>query len=161
LSVLLLVCVFLAAACTMADTPRRSLDELRTALLNHDADTALLYVDVDSIVENMVRDTLARYEVASDDPLSLLGLEAGRQVASVLMPGVREVARRSVRAAIASSDEAGYFEYVKRGNVWYLTISEQGDAALVKPRGKSDTSFEMKRVAPGRWQIVRIIKEDR
>jgi hypothetical protein len=118
------------------------------------------YLDVDSIVENMVRDAFAKYETASDDSLTILGLAAGRQVASILMPGVKDLARRSVKTAITSTDESGYFEYVRKSNVWYLTISEQGDKALVKPRGKSDISFEMKRSAPGRWQITRIIKGD-
>lgn len=159
LPVLLLACLSLAVSCTMADTPRRSLDELRTALLNHDADAALRYLDVDSIVENMVRDIFAKYESSSDDPMALLGLEAGRQVASLLMPGVKDLATRSVRAAIDSGGEGGYFEYVRQGNVWYLTISEKGDTAVVRPRGKSDISFEMKRVTPGWWRIVHIIKE--
>jgi multidrug efflux pump subunit AcrA (membrane-fusion protein) len=159
LLILLLLCVLAATGCTLANTPRRSLSELRTALLNHDADAALRYVDVDSIVENMVRDIFLKYEAKSDDPLALLGIEAGRQVAKALMPGVKELAKNRVKAAITSPDEGGYFEYVKKGSVWYVDIAADGDTALVKPRGKSDISFRMKRMADGHWQIVQIIKE--
>lgn len=158
--IVLLLCVSVAAGCTVADTPRRSLAELRTGLLNHDADAAMRYVDMDSIVENMVRDIFMKYETKSDDPLALLGVKAGRQLANVLMPGVKELARNRVKAAITSPDEGGYFEYVKKGSVWYLNISADGDTALVKPMGKSDISFRMKRVADGHWQIVQIIKEE-
>ena len=107
--ILLLVLASLAGGCTVADTPRRSLDEMRNALLKHDADAALRYVDMDSVVENMVRDIFAKYEAKSDDPLALLGVKAGRQVASVLMPGVKAFARNRVKEAIISPDEGGYF----------------------------------------------------
>ena len=156
---LLFLLLSLLAACTMANTPRRSLDELRTALLRHDADGAMRYIDVDSIVDNMVKDIFAKYETRSDDPLALLGIKAGRQAAQLLMPGLQELARSRVKAAIVSPDEGGYFEYVKKGSVWYLEISADGDTALVKPIVKSDTSFRMKRMADGHWRIVQIIKE--
>jgi len=159
LLIVLLLCVCLASGCTVANTPRRSLSELRTALLNHDADAALRYIDVDSIVENMVQDIFLKYEVKSDDPLALLGIRAGRQAALALMPGVKELARNRVKAAITSPDEGGYFEYVKKGSVWYLDIAADGDTALVKPIVKSDTSFRMRRMADGHWKIVQIIKE--
>ena len=159
LLIALLLCAPLVAGCTVANTPRRSLSELRGALLNHDADAAMRYVDVDSIVENMVQDIFLKYEAASDDPLALLGIKAGRQAALVLMPGVKELTKNLVKAAITSPDEGGYFEYVKKGSVWYLDIAADGDTALVKPMGKSDTSFKMRRMADGHWKIVQIIKE--
>jgi hypothetical protein len=143
----------------MANTPRRSLAELRTALLSHDADAALRYVDTDSIVENMVQDFFTRYEAKSEDPFAHVGVKAGRQVADLLMPGMKDLARSRLKASITSPDEGGYFEYIKKGSAWYLDISENGDTATAKPIGKSDISFRMRRMPDGHWKIVQIIKE--
>ena len=52
--IVLLISMVLISACTLKGTPRHSLAELKTALLNHDAGEAFKYVDVDSIVEHMV-----------------------------------------------------------------------------------------------------------
>ncbi len=159
LIILLLLCVAFTAGCTLSNTPRRSLDELRTALLNHDADTAFRYVDVDSIVRCMVRDIFTKYESKADDPLTILGINAGRQVAGLLMPIVAELARNRVRAAILSPDEGGYFDYVKKGSVWYLEIATDGKTAIVKPMGKSDTQFRMRQMEDGHWKIIEIMRE--
>jgi len=155
----LLLVALLLCGCTLSNTPRRSLSELREALLNHDADRAFRYVDVDSIVECMVRDIFARYESKADDPLKVLGIRAGREAARFLIPGVKTLARDRVRAAILEPDEAGYFEYVRKGSVWYLKIEADGSTAIVKPVGKSDTAFRMRQVADGHWKIVEIMRE--
>lgn len=155
----LLWCVALASGCTLSNTPRRSLSELRTALLNHDADTAFRYVDVDSIVRCMVRDIFAKYESKADNPFAILGIKAGRRAAGLVMPAVSELARNRVRAAILSPDEGGYFEYVKEGSVWYLDIATDGKTAIVHPIGKPETKFRMRQMADGHWKIVEIMRD--
>ncbi len=157
--VLFLVWVALLPACTLADTPRRSLSELRTALLDHDAERAFRYIDTDSVVECLVRDILLKYEKKADSPLEALGVMAGRQAASAMMPGIKDLARRQLKEAITSSDQAGYFQDIRRSSVWYLTIDVEGDTALVAPRGKSDIRFRMARTDAGRWRIVEIIRK--
>ena len=159
LIILSLLFVALAAGCTVSNTPRRSLDELRTALLNHDADTAFRYVDVDSIVRCMVRDIFAKYESKADDPFTIVGIRASRQVAGLLLPVASELARNRVRAAILSPDEGGYFDYVRKGSVWYLEIATDGKTAVVKPVGKSDMQFRMRQMEDGHWKIVEIMRE--
>lgn len=153
---LLIAC--LLVGCVAKNTPRHSLSELRTALLNHDADTALMYVDVDSIVDAMIRDTFAKYEKKSD-PLEAMGIRTGREVAKVLTPGLRSLVKAQVRKAITSSDETGYFDYIRRASVWYLNITVEGDTAMVEPKGKSDIKFKMARVPEGHWRIVEIIRK--
>jgi len=153
------VAALLLCGCTLSNTPRRSLSELREALLNHDADRAFRYVDVDSIVECMVRDIFAKYEAKADDPLKVLGIRAGRKAAGLLMPGVKALAREQVREAILAPDEDGYFEYVRKGSVWYLEIEADGSTAIVKPVGKADTKFRMRQVEDGHWKIVEIMRE--
>jgi hypothetical protein len=155
--VLLLLIFTVSGGCTSSDSPRRSLSELRTALLNHDADTALRYIDVDSVVEGVVRDIFLKYESKADNPVAMLGLQAGKEVAHAVMPGLRAIARRQVRAAIMSDDEWGYFKDIRKASVWYLNITVDGDRAIVVPKGKSTISFRMARTDEGYWRIVEIV----
>jgi hypothetical protein len=141
------------------DTPRYSLNELRSALLNHDAPTALRYIDVDSIVDCMANDMFLKYEAKAASPLAMLGLTAGREAARIIMPGVKELARAQVTKAITSPDEGDYFAYIRKGSVWYLTIDVGGQTAWVAPKGTSDIRFRMQQVPDGYWRIVEIKKE--
>jgi hypothetical protein len=157
---LLLLLAVAVTGCTTGGSPRRSLSELRTALVNHDADTALRYIDVDSIVEGMVKDLFLEYEAkAPDDPATVFGVKAGRQIADAVMPAMRAAARHQVRAAIASDDQWGYFKDIRRSSVWYLDIREDGDTTIVEPKGKSDIQFRMARTKDGRWRIVGIVRK--
>ena len=149
----------LLLGCTLASTPRRSLAELRTALLDHDAERAFLYIDTDSVVECLARDILLKYEKRANTPIEVLGLMAGRLAAPAMMPGIKDLVRKQLKEAITSSDEAGYFQDIRRASVWYLTIDVEGDTALVAPRGKSDIRFRMARTGEGRWRIVEIIRK--
>lgn len=159
LLVLLLAWVPLLSGCTLSNTPRRSLAELRTALLDHDAERALRYIDTDSVVDCLVRDIFLKYEKKADNPLEALGVMAGRQAASAMMPQIKGLVRKQLREAITSSDEAGYFQDIRRASVWYLNISVEGDTAVVAPRGKSDIKFKMARMDDGRWRVVEIIRK--
>ena len=127
--------------------------------MDHDADRAFRYIDADSVVECLVRDIFLKYEKKADNPLEVLGLMAGRQAASAMMPGIKDLVRKQLREAITSSDEAGYFQDIRRASVWYLNIDVEGDTALVAPRGKSDARFKMARTDKGRWRIVEIIRK--
>jgi hypothetical protein len=155
---MLLIPLFLASfGCTTAGTPRRSLDELRTALLDHDAKRALQYIDVDSVVDCLVRDVFLKYETKAGNPLEAFGVGVGRQAAAFLMPQIKEMARQQLERAITSSDQAGYFRDIRRASVWYLNITVDGDTAMVAPKGKSGVRFRMARAGDGRWRIVEII----
>jgi hypothetical protein len=153
-----LLCLFLLVfglvGCTLSNTPRRSLSELRIALLNHDADTALRYVDVDSVVDALVRDVFRKHEAKMDNPIAKLGIKAGKEAADVVMPGLVAITRWQLRTAITSDDQWGYFEDIKKSSVWYLNIEVEGDVAFVKPKGKSDIGFRMARTSDGHWKIV-------
>ena len=57
-----LLSLFLASACALQGTPRHSLGELRNALLAHNAEDALKYVDVESVVDHIIEDTFLSKE---------------------------------------------------------------------------------------------------
>jgi len=154
-----LLCVSLLAGCTLANTPRRSLSELRTALLDHDAERALRYIDMDSVVECLVRDIFLKYEKKADNPLEALGVAAGRQATALILPEIKNLVGKQLKEAIASSDEAGYFEDIRKASVWYLSIRVEGDVATAAPRGKSGIKFRMARTGDGHWRIVELIRK--
>jgi hypothetical protein len=153
----LLISMVLVSACTLKGTPRHSLGALKSALLNHDAGEAFKYVDVDSIVEHMVDDMFAQRESRSRTTLDALGVVIGRSIASALLPQAKELIRKEVRGAIESGDVAGYFESIRKASVWYFTIEEEGDVALITPRGDDKVRFKMERAGEGYWKIKQII----
>jgi len=148
----------LFAGCTLSNTPRRSLSEFREALLCHDADRALRYIDVDRVVDSMAKEMLRKYEVKANTPLEALGVMMGKEVAETMMPEVRALIREQLWQAIASPTEGGFFRDIRRASVWYLTIQVEGDTAVVEPRGGSGIRFKMARSDAGYWRIVEIVR---
>jgi hypothetical protein len=149
-----LVAVFcIIAGCALPGTPRDSLSRLRTALLNHDADAALRYIDVDSITECLVEDLLSRHGASGD-----VGAAVGRSMQPFLLPVVKEAVKKQVKRAISSTDDNGYFNYIRKAHVFYLNVTMEADGrALVEPKGKSDIAFRMTRTDQGYWKVVELI----
>jgi hypothetical protein len=153
----LLIFLFILPACTLQGTPRHSLGELRSALLNHDADGALKYVDVESIVDHMAEDAFRTKESSAKTDLDALGLVLSRSIASAIMPQAKALIRKGVRAAIESDDQLGYFSSIRKASAWYFTIEEEGDIAVVTPRGDDKVRFKMERTDKGYWKIIELI----
>ena len=149
--------LFLLTACALQGTPRHSLDELRSALLNHDADTALKYVDVDSIVDHMVEDAFRAQESGAKTETDPLGSALGRFAASAMLQPAKALIRKGVRAAIESDDQLGYFSSIRKASAWYFTIEEKGNTAVVTPRGDDKVRFKMERTDEGYWRITELI----
>ena len=147
----------LLSACALQGSPRHSLGELRTALLNHDADAALKYVDVDSIVAHMVEDAFQAKESSPKTDRDALGLALGRAASSAMLPLTTSLIRKGVRAAIESDDQLGYFSSIRKASAWYFTIEEKGDTAVVTPRGDDKVRFIMERTDKGYWRITELV----
>ena len=129
---------------------------MRMGLLNHDPDLAMKYIDADSVVNHLVEETLAKCEKGADTPFERFGAKVGKGAARFMMPAIQNIAREGLRAAIAS-EEPDLFREVRDVSVWYFSIRNEGETALVKPRFKSDTHFRMDRASDGHWRIVEII----
>lgn len=156
--VLILVAGFwVITGCATPGTPRDSLSQLRSALLNHDADTALRFIDIDSITDHLAKDILNRYD-ASDDVLTSLGITVGRRMQPLLLPFIKEAIRKQVRRSISSTDDSGYFSYIRKAHIFFLNVTMEGDGrAFVEPKGKSDIAFRMAKAEEGDWRIVELI----
>ena len=157
----LLTSFCLLSGCALQGTPRHSLGELRNALLNHDADAALKYVDVECIVAHMVEDAFRTKESSAKTDLDALGLALGRSVASAMLPQATALIRKGVQAAIESDDQLGYFSSIRKASAWYFTIEEKGNTALVTPRGDDKVRFKMERTDQGYWRITELIFKNR
>jgi hypothetical protein len=155
IALLVSCCIF--SSCALQGTPRHSLDELRSALLNHDADAALKYIDVDSVVAHLAEDTFKAKESSAKTDLDALGLALGRAIGSSILPQITPIIRKGVIAAIASDDQLGYFSSIKKSSVWYLSIDEKGDTAVVTPRGDDKVRFKMERTDKGYWKITELM----
>jgi hypothetical protein len=154
---LLLSFFFLFSACAFQGTPRHSLRELKNALLAHDAERALKYIDVDSIVDHMVEDALRTREAGAKTDLDLAALTLGRSIISVVQPQANAFIRKAVYAAIESDDQLGYFSQIKRASIWYLRIDQKDDEALITPRGDDKVRFKMERTDKSYWRIKQLI----
>jgi hypothetical protein len=157
----LLICAVMAtlAGCTLSGTPRDSLRGLRSALVNHDAEKALIYIDIDSVVDSFVRDIFAKYQERAQDPVANLGIRVGRELSALARPAVNTLVERQVKASIISDDQGGYFKDIKKASVWYFTITVDGSTATVEPRGKSDVRFKMAKSGNSIWRIVEIARK--
>ena len=89
--------------------------------------------------------------------LGSTGPAFGRLLASAVMPQAKILLRKGLIAAIESDDQLGYFSSIKKSSVWYLSIEEDGDTALVTPRGDDKVRFKMKRTGQGYWKITELI----
>jgi len=157
----LFMSLLLLTGCTLKGTPRHSLAELKAALMNRDSGEALKYIDVDSIVDHLVDDALARRESRNRTGLDALGTAIGKGIASAVLPQAKDLIRKQVRAAVESEDQAGYFEQIRRASVWYFSIEEENGTALVTPRRDDKVRFRMERTHEGYWKIVQIMLKRR
>lgn len=153
----LVVMLWVISGCATTGTPRESLSRLRSALLNHDAETALRYIDVDSITGHLAEDILDKY-AASDEMLASLGVTIGRNMQPLLLPFITEALRKQLRKAISSTEDNVYFSSIRQAHIFYLNVRIEEDGhAFVEPKGKSDFAFRMAKTGEGYWKIVQLI----
>jgi hypothetical protein len=153
----LLVLLLQGCATSNKGMPHYALTQLREAILNHDADSALRYVDVDRVVDNIIERKLAQQEARTDGQAA--GIEAGRRIMPLILPALRQFVRDQLRIAITSSDESGYFSTIRKASVWYLNIVIDGDRAVVTPRGSNKAAFTMAKNSEGFWKIIEIMPD--
>jgi hypothetical protein len=105
----------------------------------------------------MVENTFRAKESRAKTDLDALGFSLGRSVASAMLPQATALMRNEVRGAIESDDQLGYFSSIRKASVWYFTIEEKGNTAIVTPRGDDKVRFKMERTDMGYWRITELI----
>ena len=110
---------------------------------------------------HMVENAFLPRESGPKTDLDALGLALGRSIASAMLPQATALIRKGVYAAIESDDQLGYFSSIRKASVWYFTIEERGNIAVVTPRGDDKVRFKMERTDKGYWRITELILKNR
>ena len=139
------------------DTPRYSLYRFKKAILNHDAEQALNYLDVDTIIDNMVKDSFGdpdKQNTGSGNKPDTSRKNVGREIIMQNLATIKTQLREQLKSAIVSYDDRSALETLSKASIFGLKITMEGDTALVKIRGKDKVAFKMARSQEGSWKII-------
>ncbi|MBA4391098.1 MAG: hypothetical protein C0399_09185 [Syntrophus sp. (in: bacteria)] len=157
-SVLVALIVFgVAGFLSIHNTPRYSLYWFKKAILEHNAESALKYLDIDSIVDNMVKDIFDKPEqqkVTSKNQPETSMKSIGKDIVMQNLPTMKKQLREQLESAIISYNDQAALDNLSKASVLGLVITMEGDLALVKIRGKDTVAFTMAKSPEGRWKIV-------
>ena len=158
LSILFALIIALGIGYTfIKDTPRYSLYWFKKAILERDAESALKYLDTDSIVDNMVKDMSGeedKEKAQSRDQSKGSMKNIGKDIIMQNLPAIKEQLREQLKSAIISYNDRTVLDNLNKANVFGLQITMEGDMALVKIRGKDKVAFKMAKSSGGHWKIV-------
>lgn len=157
-SILFALIVFgVAAFFAIHNTPRYSLYWFKKAILDHDAESALRYLDIDSIVDNMVKDIFDKPEQQKEPSKNQSEMpmkNIGKDIIMQNLPTMKKQLKEQLESAIISYNDQAALDNLRKANVLGLVISMEGDLALVKIRGKDKVAFKMAKSPEGPWKIV-------
>lgn len=142
---------------SLYNTPRYSLYWFKKAILEHDAESALKYLDIDSIVDNMVKDTFDKQEQQQEQgkhqPAAPMK-NIGKDIIMQNLPAIKKQLREQLESAILSYNDEAALDNLRKASVLGLVITMDGNLALVKIRGKDKVAFQMAKSSEGPWKIV-------
>jgi len=145
-------------------TPTYSLMQLRKAIAARDADAAMMYIDMDSVVDGLLRQAMAKNpQAASPQPHDMKDTKAvmqdmGQILAQGMMamftPMIKEGLRTGVRQSIASGDDNSVLrkDLLAEGKA-KPSVSRRGKDARVT-LGDGKTVLVMRKAPEGYWRIV-------
>jgi hypothetical protein len=131
------------------ETPRYSLYWFKKAILDRDAESALKYLDTDSIVDNMVKEKMQSRDQSKGSMKNI-----GKDIIRQNLPAIKEQLREQLKSAIVSYNDRTILDNLNKASVFGLQITMEGDMALVKIRGKDKTVFKMVKSSEGHWRII-------
>ncbi len=141
----------------MKGTPRYSLYQFRQAILNRDGETALKYLDIDSIVDNMMKEVLAKEEPAPRTEWEAAGRNLGKVMVMAMAPAMKETLKSTMKTSLTSADKSN-LDNLKKGSIWDLDIKTDGNTAIVTPKGDPSVNFRMAKTGEGYWKIVEFMR---
>lgn len=138
-------------------TPRYSLYQLRSALENHDPERALLFIDIDSIVDNLLRDTLQKQDTTPKNQWEKTGNDLGKGLALMMAPAMKAALKSQFKSAISSTDEKNDLQKINSVGLWNGEIVVNGGSAVLVIDNNGITKFRMIKSTNGYWKIIEII----
>ncbi len=154
---LMLLCGFLY----IKTTPWYSIYQLSRAVNDHDAETALKFIDVDSVTES-----LAKSLSAGGGASGKINKDVAAAI-SMNMPSIKEGVRLYLISVIRSQDDAGDrkkaaairlgsvdIHNLRMSTVWRLDVETRGRTAYVKLKDKPGQTATMAKTDEGYWKFV-------
>ena len=143
----------------LKETPRYSLYWFKKAILDHDAESALKYLDIDRIVDNMVQEMSGgedkdKEKIQPKDPSKESMRNIGKAVIMQNLPAIKTQLREQLKSAIVSYSDRTVLDNLNKASVFGLQIAMEGDMALVKIRGRDKVAFKMAKSSEGHWRII-------
>lgn len=160
ISGIVIVFVISGAYAYIRTTPRYSLYQLRSALENHDPERALLFIDIDSIVDNLLRDMIQKQDLSPKDQWQKMGNDLGKGLALMMAPAMKESLKSQFKTAIASGDEKNNLQKIKSSGLWDSEITVNGGSAVLAINNNGITKFRMIKSTNGYWKIIEIISKE-
>ena len=159
--------ILLAAACGVIyvrGTPQYSIYQLGRAVANHDPDTALTYIDVDSVTESLVRSMFL-------DAGASRRLDKNMQAAiSMNMPSIKEGVKTYIITYIRTGGPGdgqkgedplgmrnlGLYD-LGVAALWRLNVKRDGKTAIVSLKGKPGQAAKMVKTEGGYWRFAAVL----
>lgn len=156
-SCLIVIAVLTAGFFWVRGTPRYSLYCFKRAILQRDAESALKYIDLDAVIDNMVNQMSEEKSDGQGVPSrrsdkTLRGI--GKDVVMQNLPAIKSQLREQLKLAILSYNDRAVLEKLSRASVLGLHITRKADMAMVKVMGQDTIAFAMKKSSEGYWRIV-------
>jgi hypothetical protein len=167
ISVALLVVFLVVGFYYFSGTPRYSLYKIGRAFKNHDSEEFHKYVDVDSIVDHLVKyavqQTLAEMEASesTDDWEIAPGQEFDKELAMMMLPTMMEALKPQIKQAITEliEDTGDDREGSPFLGASLAGIETEGSTSLVTVENEDtgeEIRFKMEKTPDRYWRIVEI-----
>jgi len=157
-----------AGAYWFIGTPQYSVWQMKQAAINHDADKAMRFINVDKLMDNVwPKFTSAMMAEASktDDPFGMLGMMLGSGLIENMKPMLKEQLITGIKDSITgtlnsgdSGGEASSLPITKEDLSKFKLETSQGKTYLVAPAETADEvemRYVLTRAEDGRyWQIT-------
>lgn len=138
-------------------TPQYSLYQFRNAVENHDADTAMKYFDVDSIVNNLMIDFMKEEAKKPKNGWEAMGQNFARGLMTLMLPRMKEEMKGQLKTAITTpSDDKTAVKDIKKGSISDFEIKTEGKMAIVSRKDDNKVKFKMVKTPEGYWKIVQL-----
>jgi len=142
-------------------TPQYSLYQLRKAIANHDADTAMRYFDVDSIVDNQINDFVGQDKKKTTNDFEQKGSNIVKERMATIIPIFKETMKRQFKNNITTpSDEETPVNIIKKGSFSDFEINMVGEMTILFRKDNIDIGFRMVKTKEGYWKIVQLMRPD-
>ena len=143
-------------------TPQYSLYQFRKAVENHDADTAMKYFDVDSIVDNLMNDFMkAQDEKKPANEFEAMGNNFAKGLMAMMIPTMKETLKGQLKTAITTpSDDKTPLKGIQQGSLSDFEIKTEGKMSIISRKDDIDMKFKMVKTTDGHWKIVQMMMPD-